>query len=79
MPDDKSISQLVTKSLRLELTEAELKQVNQNLESNKEAARITQHRCQRTVQTIRFASDRGKAESLSSWTAQCRKSITDKF
>ena len=31
MPDDKSISHLVTKSLRLELTEAELKRVIQNL------------------------------------------------
>ena len=42
MPDDKSISHLVTKSLRLELTEAELKQVNQNIESNKEAAKFAE-------------------------------------
>ena len=42
MPDDKSISQLVTKSLRLELTEVERKQVNKNLESNKEAAKFAE-------------------------------------
>ena len=42
MPDDKLISQLVTKSLRLELTEVEQKQVNKNLESNKEAAKFAE-------------------------------------
>ena len=40
MPDDKSISHLVTRSLRLELTTAEQKQVKQNLESNEEAAKF---------------------------------------
>ena len=42
MPDDKSISQLITKSIRLELTKAELKQVNQNIKSNKEAAKFAE-------------------------------------
>ncbi len=42
MPDDKSISQLITKSLRLELTEAEQKKIDQNLESNQEAAKFAE-------------------------------------
>ena len=64
MPDDKSISHLVTKSLRLELTEAELKQVNQNLESNKEAAKFAE--LSKLIQdSINISANPPSEESLS--------------